>query len=81
MQHVGAASGLGGADLQCAGKRQTQEILVERPRLFRVATAVGVVVQSLDHGYLGLRKIAQSINLSALTRWVCASRCRSVTLP
>ena len=46
VQDVGLAAGLGFADLERAGERQAEEILVEAARLLRVAAAVGVVVQS-----------------------------------
>src|SRR5204863_6633175 len=37
------------ADLEGADQLQAEEILVEDPRLFRVAAAIGVVVQAFDH--------------------------------
>jgi hypothetical protein len=34
------------------GEWQTEEILVEASRLFGIAAAIGIMMQSLDHGGL-----------------------------
>ena len=54
VQHAGAgiAAGHGLLDLERVHERQTEEILVEAPRLFGIAAAIGVVMQTLDHGTL-----------------------------
>ncbi len=49
VQRVGAATALGLCNLERVDQRQPEEFLVELPGLFRVATAIGVVMQSLDH--------------------------------
>jgi len=49
VQHGGAPAALRLADHEGVGERQAEEILVEAPRLLRVAAAIGVVVKALDH--------------------------------
>src|SRR5947207_126018 len=49
MQYRGLATALRLADVEAAGKRQAQEVLVEPPRILRVATTIRIVVKSLDH--------------------------------
>src|SRR5690349_11333087 len=50
VQRLGLAAALGLLDLERLDERQPEEFLVELARLFRVAAAVGVVVQTFDHG-------------------------------
>src|SRR5512145_2069431 len=49
VQHVGRPSGLRASNLQRLGERQPEKILVEPARLFRVAAAISVVMQSANH--------------------------------
>ena len=50
MQRGCFAPAFGFVDLQGPGKRQAKKALVEPARLFRVATAICIVVQPADHG-------------------------------
>ena len=49
MQDFGLAATFGLVDRQSAAERKPEEVLVERPRFLRIATAIGVVVQAFDH--------------------------------
>src|SRR5262245_60209729 len=63
MQHAGTglAAGHGGIDLEGVDQRQSEEFLVEFPRLLRVAAAIGVVMQTLDHQALMFRSPARAV--------------------
>ena len=54
VQALGRAPALGLADFQRARQRQTEEVFIKLARLFRVAAAVGVVMQAVDLDRLGL---------------------------